>query len=516
MVATDGSYKITPAGSFDIITAERLLRNKGTGAGGIVLIPESPLHPTHGVRITSSAPEPGMNAFTWELLSQLIALHLTKHQPVSIQAFSDCTSAIARTNRALRSYINPLAHTRGGLWASGSHTFYDPLEPRYFQHVKAHPERCPDRTANPSLADKAIFMADAIAGQSKQRLGKINLPTTNHSLELNNVMNEIIPLRHWHFRTADEHQTPVLDDLIAHQHAILLHNMTTSRDQSNDEEYWTSTALSFANTIHPLKDKSFWAATRRTLIIFDWLGHGRNRAKLCNLHPDQRAAVARCPHCSMLDNQSHCILECTFAPLHAIRRAADVAQAVIALKLSAIHAPDPDLVHFIQQISHASWTSSPHISRIWLGTWSMHTLSQLLGTPADSPLTTQQRGAYISVAKQLTAPLISAYRNMLNLNIRTHTVIPDADDTCEHLPLLDHLPLDTHTTLYLTDPTHPEYSPSLSAAIQELEASFEQDPPGCTSGSCINQAYRKLNNSACNIFSISDAAFSVRSADSAP
>ena len=142
----------------------------------------------------------------------------------------------------------------------------------------------------------------------------------------------------------------------------------------------------------------------------------------------------------------------------------------------------------------------------------MHTLSQLLGTPADSPLTTQQRGAYTSVAKQLTAPLISAYRDMLNLNICTHSVIPDIDNTREHLPLLDHLPLDNH----LTDPSRPEYSPPLSAAIQELEASFEQDPPGCTSGSCLNQAYRKLSNSACNRFHISDAAFSVRSADSAP
>ena len=105
---------------------------------------------------------------------------------------------------------------------------------------------------------------------------------------------------------------------------------------------------------------------------------------------------------------------------------------------------------------------------------------------------------------------------MLNLNIRAHSVIPDIDDTREHLPLLDHLPLDTHTTLHLTDPSHPEYSPPLSAAIQELEASFEQDSPGHTSGPCLNQAYRKLSNSACNLFHISDAAFSVRSADSAP
>ena len=33
------------------------------------------------------------------------------------------------------------------------------------------------------------------------------------------------------------------------------------------------------------QDSSYWAAARRALIIFDWVGHGRNRAKQCSHSP---------------------------------------------------------------------------------------------------------------------------------------------------------------------------------------------------------------------------------------
>ena len=230
LFATDGSYKAETTGAQDVITSEAMLRDQGKGAGGIVFIPTDRHAPVHGVRITSNNPEPGMNAFTWELLTQLVAVHMVKHQRQDLPGYSDCTSAIARTNKALRSYNNPLAHTRGGLWASGAHVFSNHKHPRSFQHIKAHPERCPERTKHPTIQDKAIFMADAIAGQSSQRLGRIDLPTVPHSLVLENIMDEIVPLRQWHFRTANLHQTPVLSDILGHQHSTMLTNMTTYRD----------------------------------------------------------------------------------------------------------------------------------------------------------------------------------------------------------------------------------------------------------------------------------------------
>lgn len=350
-------------------------------------------------------------------------------------------------------------------------------------------------------------MADAIAGQSSQRLGRIDLPTVPHSLVLENIMDEIVPLRQWHFRTANLHQTPVLSDILGHQHSTMLTNMTTYRDSWNDEHRWSSTALSFASAIHPPQDSSFWAAARRSLIIYDWGGHGRNRAKQCKLHPAQRTRTEQCGHCFQKDSQAHCMLECPHLPFAAIRKSAKIKQCGIAADLLRTFAADEDLKHFVQQMCHASWAPSPHISRIWLGTWSMHTLHELLGQPMDTPMTMQQRYTYINTAKQLTAPLITAYHALIHINIKHTSTIPSHD--IDPLPLYDHLPLDTHTEVPDTDPSHPDYNNPLPTRIREIENTFIQQH-SCEPGPSLHEARTAI---ADHPFSISDAAFLNSNAD---
>jgi hypothetical protein len=130
-----------------------------------------------------------------------------------------------------------------------------------------------------------------------------------HSLKLDNIMNEIIPLHQWHFSTADEHITPVLNDLLDYQRRACLAAMTANRDQR-----WTTTALSFASSTHPPKDKSYWAAARRTLIVFYWVGHDRNKSKKCALYPAPKAQVEKCPHFHKIDGQAHCMRDCIIRP----------------------------------------------------------------------------------------------------------------------------------------------------------------------------------------------------------
>jgi hypothetical protein len=66
------------------------------------------------------------------------------------------------------SYFSPttteLAHTSGGLWASAAHIYTDCEQPRRFYHIKAHPEHDPARKENPTIIDKAIYVADAVSG----------------------------------------------------------------------------------------------------------------------------------------------------------------------------------------------------------------------------------------------------------------------------------------------------------------------------------------------------------------
>ena len=135
LVATDGSFEVQPRGMYDLLTPETELRRHGTGSGGIVFLPPgysetNMLAPPNAVRICSKQRENGMNAFTWELATQLIALHFTKHQnPDHLVLTSDCTSAITQTNRALRTRNDQLMNARGGLLAVGCHEFADPHRP---------------------------------------------------------------------------------------------------------------------------------------------------------------------------------------------------------------------------------------------------------------------------------------------------------------------------------------------------------------------------------------------------
>ena len=416
--ATDGSFTVQPQSMVDILTPEDLLRAQGKGSGGIVFVTPDPNRRPIAVRITSSSPEPGMNAYTWELVTQLVALQLMKHKPAHITGYSDCTSAIARTCRALTTTYDKQAHERGGLWASAIYHSRPSQEPRNIEHVKAHPERCTKRTRHPTKQDKAIFMADAVAsGEYNPKLGPLHLPMEPHTLVLEHILEELLPVNHWHFRTLDEECIPILNDIVDFQHHAQLRRMTTQRDCSNDENRWTSTALAFASKIHPPKNTSFWAAARRALIIFDWMGHGRNKAKQIDPSTVHHAQVAKCPHCPALDSQAHSMLDCPHRPFTSIRRKAKIKQAAIATRLMAKPGTSDVLIDFIKTLCHACWTPSPQTNRLWLGTWQLTTLRSLLGHEVEQPISMKERHQYISVIHDLTAPLLHAYDQITDINI---------------------------------------------------------------------------------------------------
>jgi hypothetical protein len=176
LLATDGSFKVKPRGLHDIITPEHILRNHGKGSGGMVFLPPGynrEHHTPAAIRIISDSPEPGMNAFYWELVTQLIGLYFIQYQPRHLVLTSDCTSAIVITNKALRSHLNTQPNVRGGLFASGIHQFSDPFDPRYFIHTQCHPERYFTRRVSPSIRDLGMLISDAVASKTN--------PLPNHS-----------------------------------------------------------------------------------------------------------------------------------------------------------------------------------------------------------------------------------------------------------------------------------------------------------------------------------------------
>jgi hypothetical protein len=72
---TDGSFTVNTTGAKDIISSEQTLRDAGEGTRGIVLFSRHPTDQVLGLYMKSDKPQPGMNAYTWELLTAVMGLH---------------------------------------------------------------------------------------------------------------------------------------------------------------------------------------------------------------------------------------------------------------------------------------------------------------------------------------------------------------------------------------------------------------------------------------------------------
>ena len=358
---------------------------------------------------------------------------------------------------------------------------------RRFIHTRGHPERNQRRRENPTLRDKAICMADAIAGKTKAVLGDRTFPMHRHTLKLENIFDELIPPGHWHLRTKDAAAFPIMGDTLPFKHRTLVRNYCANRDKSNTEQRWASTSLAFADQVHPLLNKSYWAAGRRALIAFDWIGHGRNRAKSTKLSHENTIKTGKCRLCGETDSQQHCMIDCTHPPFDLVRKEAKIEQAAIGRDLLET-SKSSNRTHFIQQFLHASWTSSPQTVRIWLGLWTTDTLQLMLKQKLNAPISMQARTAYIKVIRKLTAPLLKAYRAMLDINNKC-TAPEHPASTLLHPPSTT-LPLSsTHRTL--------------------LENIHEQLPSA--NAECILNTLDSITS--LSTFTISDAAFSLLNAD---
>jgi hypothetical protein len=510
---TDGSFRIKPRNTADILASEHDIKSASKGAGGIVIMPRNPHDPVLGFHVTSEHPLPGMCAYTWELLTQVVGLHLMKYMPNHVHGYSDCEAAITRSNSAMTSLRNLVSHTKAGILTSGAFQFRpaevnhpdrtmkraDPGCPRTIHWIRSHPEKDSARYTNPSELDKGIFMADILADSANapiKSLGNTRLPPVlAETLSLTNIMDEIIPLHEWHFRAADNHNLPILDDPIAYQQRAQLHHMTTTRDNNNNEHRWSSTALAFTAVVHPPKNTSYWAAARRAVIIFDWMGHGRNRAKPASLTPLQKTQIEKCTRCQRPDSQQHIILECSHPPFNAIRCSARTSQALVASKLCKKHhrRKHRPLRHLITTFISLCWRAdTPDLSRYWLGTWTADTLATVLPQPLTEPMTRPQRALYISTVRALTKPLLTAFDELLRVAITHRPTTGPPDDP---LPLLDHLPPESQI-----DPAAPHCTQPIdttrtmpSLVSMELAAMYRQDCPATVfQGPTLHCTYSNL------------------------
>ena len=68
------------------------------------------------------------------------------------------------------------------------------------------------------MLDKAIFLADAIAGDSTTKYNKTHINHDLHTLVLEDILVELLPMRAWHMRHTENMTLPVLDLPWKYQH----------------------------------------------------------------------------------------------------------------------------------------------------------------------------------------------------------------------------------------------------------------------------------------------------------
>jgi hypothetical protein len=220
---TDGSFTVKTTGAKDTIISEQILRNAGEGTGGIVLMPRNPINQVLDIHIKSDKPQPGMNAYTWELLTRVVGLQIMKFMPSTVKGHSDCMSAIIHLNDAMLAFHDTQSRHSGcaDLWwvpissGKGRHQRPDIEDPRLISWIRSHPKK-DERAQYPDEMAKGIFMADAVAAvehETVKTLGSNKLPTVQvKTFELKNIMNKIIPIFQWHFCSAADLNVPILKD----------------------------------------------------------------------------------------------------------------------------------------------------------------------------------------------------------------------------------------------------------------------------------------------------------------
>jgi hypothetical protein len=89
---------------------------------------------------------------------------------------------------------------------------------------------------------------------------------------------------------------PVLDNIMRYLHRAQLHQYLADR-AGNREPYWQATSLASAEQVNKPTGRSRWAAARRTLDLFNWLGHRSNLNIFFDKQLEKQIIIAKCPHC---------------------------------------------------------------------------------------------------------------------------------------------------------------------------------------------------------------------------
>ena len=417
-ISTDGSFHPhhdTLQSSFQ----DKPPQNSGTGSASIVIFPTTSNIKPLALRISQPSSLPGLSPFLWELFAQTTAIKLVSLLQFQTNIISDCKAAVARTNEILCSTsLNPTNDGSTTLLLSTHNN--RPIPNTSLTWYPSHPERHYDRRNNPSPYDKAIYIADKVADHPVLScvLGPYNTQVNTISTISTDVLSTILPINQWYICPKNDTTFPIFTDYLTYQHHYQQRKFLENRDKDTKFykfSYWQSTYFNLANSLRPLKSYSFWKAARRTQIWFDWVAHGRQRAKM-ELNSQKQAQLLKCILCGQNDKQEHIIFDCSHCSLTTTR--STILKSIKRTAKPFLESKNPQIKKFTEKfLQYTTRTHSTFTRRLWLGLWSQELLEILCRDiiPKNERFSAFQILEIKSIIRSLSRPLWRGYIKLIKI-----------------------------------------------------------------------------------------------------
>ena len=289
-IYTDGSW--ATSGS----SADRLLHNGSiTATGAVILEDITEWGPIvyHGIQILGNLERP-KSAYTYELLSIMLAAAITPYTDMTGCIRSDCVSAISTVTKCWK---------HRGLYRSYPliGAIINTLNSKHITHVKAHPEK---KKIDKEWTDQdcGIYVADQTASGKHCETTK----STIHSAALMDLMAADIP-----FMYLDGNGAHVIEDLNERYHRFEASRYLSKRDQYRQLDpinprpaKWAGMNLTYMANITDSKKLKLSEAGSAVKALFDWHYTGSNRIK------GSPNANACCNLCGKFEDRKHILLLC--------------------------------------------------------------------------------------------------------------------------------------------------------------------------------------------------------------
>ena len=352
-IFTDGSWKDERS------TMEKLFRidakNNRSSAAVVIIDNSDDWKSREAITInikaeTANVKEQVNNAFTMEATAILAAAQIVSWYKSNARITTDCKGLSDKINF---SYTESWANHGQSQILRAIHVLYKGK----INWTRSHPEI----RKKPNEYDKSDFgiaMADAAC--------EGELRSSTRTQHVKTMMEEIKYLKIYHYEVTME---DVLKEMLSclpyawtKEKIPIIVPIQSFRDNNRKEEYlemrdqwnvdkegnirkvWGSTTIEHGGAIS--RAKGYRSKIESTKILYDWVEHGRNRAKKENNAYDAEIA-GQCRECGIPDSQYHIIMECITKKLTDIRMETD---ARIDLYINDIEKKKGNALNSIQKL----------------------------------------------------------------------------------------------------------------------------------------------------------------------